>query len=80
MDKAMHIAIWLTMWCLFWTILCFVWLFITTRRRHWWLRYTAATEAFYLKIGMSKKFAVSSRRFNESRSLIWFQWLAIIFF
>ena len=54
--------------------------FIVTRRRHWWLRYTAAEEAFNIRIGIPKKWAAASRRFSESRKYIWFAWLVVVFF
>jgi hypothetical protein len=80
MREVLHGTLKLTLASLGMAIFYIILPFIVIRRRHWWLRYTAAKEAFYLKIGISKKFASWSRRFSESRRYIWFGWFFIIAF
>jgi hypothetical protein len=52
-----------------------IWLFIITRRRNIWLRYTTVETAFWLRLGVSKQIANASRRFNESRGLVYGLWV-----
>jgi tetratricopeptide (TPR) repeat protein len=78
--KILHSTFILTLFSLGMAILFGILILIVTRRPHWWLRYKTAEGAFYLKIGMSKKFAAFSRRFSESRMYVWFLWLIVIIF
>lgn len=60
---------------LFWislslTIVCAVLLFILTRRRELWLRFTAAEAAFWSRVGLSPKMIESSRRFEEGPKMV----------
>jgi hypothetical protein len=57
MNEILRGTFLLTLFSLGMVVLIVIWLLIVTRRRHWWLRYMAAEERFYLKIGLPKRFA-----------------------
>lgn len=52
-------------------------LFIATRRRHLWLRYTTAEAAFWLRLGLPEKLVTASRRFSESEKNKYAFWIVI---
>ena len=47
------------------------WLWFLVRRRHLWLRYTAAEEAFWLRLHLPPRFAAANRRFAEGRTMVY---------
>jgi hypothetical protein len=69
-------------------VLCFVlavifgaWLFLVTRRRTLWLRYTAAEAAFWHRLGFpSRRITDASRRVEESQVFTYALWFLVIAF
>lgn len=69
-------------------VLCFVlavifgaWLFLVTRRRTLWLRYTAGEAAFWHRLGFpSRRITDASRRLEESRAFTYALWFLVIAF
>jgi hypothetical protein len=56
-------------------------LFVATRRRSIWLRYTAAEAAFWLRLGFPpRNFVEAARRFEEGRGIIFALWILLIAF
>ncbi|SRR6266496_3139869 len=69
-------------------VLCFAlavifgaWLFLVTRRRALWLRYTAAEAAFWHRLGFpSRRITEASRRVEESQVFTYALWFLVIAF
>jgi hypothetical protein len=57
----------LGMLLLFGGVLC-----LLLRRRDLWLRYTAAEEAFWLRLHLPSRFVAANRRFSEGRAAVYF--------
>ncbi len=56
-------------------------LFVATRRRSLWLRYTAAEAAFWYRLGFpSRRITDASRRLEESRAFVWVLWFIVVAF
>lgn len=63
------------------SVACATILFIATRRRNAWLRYTETETAFWLRLGFPpRKFVEAARRIEESRVFIYLLWFIVISF
>jgi hypothetical protein len=67
--------------CLVLAVIFGVWLFVVTRRRPLWLRYTASEAAFWHRLGFpSRRITDASRRFEESRAFAYALWFLVVGF